>query len=46
MSEKRLAVVKHAFQFLDAHRERKLRIQDLLKAYHAEVYFELKSPSN
>jgi len=36
MSEKRLSVVKHAFQFLDAHRERKLRIQDLLKAYHAE----------
>ena len=37
MSEKRLSVIKHAFQFLDVNRERKLKIQDLLRLYHADV---------
>jgi len=36
MSEKRLSVIKHAFQFLDVNRERKLKIQDLLRLYHAD----------
>lgn len=37
MSEKRLAVVKHAFQFLDYSNTGVLRLSDLEKLYQAKV---------
>lgn len=36
MSEKRLSIVKHAFQFLNVNNEDKIRIDDLLRLYRPE----------
>lgn len=37
MSEKRLAVVKHAFQFLDRNNQKYLALSELVSLYQAKV---------
>lgn len=38
MSEKRLSIVKHAFQFVNVNNADKIAIEDLLRLYRPEVY--------